>query len=112
MTQSNAVTSTQHTVSPADIARLLAGEGGVDLRPVLKDGQQVAMEIVGVQPGTTAARLGAQNGDTIESINDVPLVSVAAAYAAGDKASKAGRIVVRGARRGQPYETVLVVVRS
>jgi len=34
----------------------------------------------------TAADIGAQHGDTIESLNDVPLKSVTAAYAASDAA--------------------------
>ncbi len=75
----------------------------------MKDGKQTAMRIVGVQPGTTAARVGAQNDDTITSINDMPLTSIVVAYQAGDVASKQGRIVIRGERAGVPYVTVLVV---
>jgi S1-C subfamily serine protease len=95
-----------------DIQNLLAGEGGVDLAPVVENGKQVAMRIFGVTPGTTAARLGAQNGDTIESINDVPLSSIAAAYDAGYRASRESLIVIRGMRAGTPYTTVLVVGNS
>jgi S1-C subfamily serine protease len=104
-----ATRTTEHRVTPSDLQKLLAGEGGVDLVPILKDGKQVAMRVVGVQPGTTAARLGAANDDTIESINDVPLLSVAAAYQAADLAIRQSRIVIRGTRAGEPYATVLVV---
>ncbi len=101
--------TTEYRVTPADIRNLLTGEGGVDLRAILEDGKQVAMRIVGVKPGTTAARLGAQNDDTIESINDMPLVSIPAAYQAGDAAAREKRIVIRGTRAGVPYVTVLVL---
>jgi S1-C subfamily serine protease len=100
---------TEHPVTAADLRNLMAGEGGVDLEPIIEDGKQVAMRIVGVQPGTTAARLGAQNGDTIESINDTPLTSVAAAYRAADVAIRQSQIVIKGARAGQPYVTVLAM---
>src|SRR5688572_18645010 len=73
MTEPKATRTTEHRVTPADIQNLLAGEGGVDLASVMKDGKQVGMRVVGVKPGTTAARIGAENDDTIESINDVPL---------------------------------------
>lgn len=98
----------EYTVTPADLRNLLAGEGGVDLRTTSVNGKP-AMRIVGVTAGTTAARLGANNDDTIETINDMPLDSIAAAYRAGDAAARAKRIVIRGTRSGAPYITVLVV---
>ena len=101
--------ATEQRITPTDVRNLMAGEGGVDLRAVHEGGKQVAMRVVGVTPGSTAARLGAQNDDTIETINDQPLTSIAGAYAAGDAAVRAGRIVIRGKRAGVPYETVLVI---
>ena len=65
------------------------------------------MRIVGVKPGTTAQRLGAENGDTIEWINDMPLSSVAAAYQAADVAAKQDRNVIEGKRGEEPYVTIL-----
>jgi hypothetical protein len=112
MTDPKGSRTTEHRVTPSDLQKLLAGEGGVDLVPIMKDGKQVAMRVVGVQPGTTAARLGAANDDTIESINDVPLVSIAGAYEAADLALRQSRIVIRGTRAGEPYVTILVVEGS
>jgi S1-C subfamily serine protease len=109
MAPSTQLSSTQYTVASTDVAKLAAGEWGVDLEPVLQDGRQRAVKIIGVRPGSTAARVGAQDGDIIESINGIALRSLAAAYQAGDRARKAGRIVIRGEREGQRYETVLVV---
>ena len=103
--------TTEHHVTVRDLRALLAGEGGIDLVPV-SDGGHTVMRIVGVSPGTTAARLGAQDDDTIEMINDMPLDNVAAAYRAGDVAIRQPRIVIRGKRGGQPYETTLVVDRQ
>lgn len=103
---------TEHAITMNDIGKLLGGEGGVDLVPIMKDGKQVAMRIIGVRPGTTADRLGARNDDTIESINDVPLDSIPAAYRAGDLASRQQRIIIRGTRGGVPYVTTLTVANA
>ena len=59
---------TEYTITSTDLRNLLRGAVGVDLERVIKDGYQVAMRIIGVQPGTAAARLGAEDGDTIEFI--------------------------------------------
>lgn len=96
--------TTEHVITATDLRNLMSGEGGVDLERIVG---LPAMKIVGVKPGTTAARLGAQNGDTIESINDMPLVSVAAAYQAADVAAKQSQIVIKGKRGDEPYVTVL-----
>ncbi len=105
----NAVDTTYHRVTMADLSKLLGGEGGVDLAPVYEGGKQVAMKIIGLQPGTIAARLGGHNDDTIESINDQPMTSVAGGYAAADRAIATGRITIRGKRAGVPYVTILVL---
>jgi hypothetical protein len=107
---SEEVRRTEYEITQADLRNLLRGEGGVDLERILEDDKQVAMRIVGVRPGTIAARLGAQDGDTIESINDLRILTVAAAYRAADLAVKHGRIEIRGSRSGDPYITVLTLV--
>lgn len=101
--------TSEFTITPSDLQNLLRGEGGVDLERVTEPGAPPSMRVVGVKPGTTAARLGAENGDTIESINDRPLVSVAAAYQAADLAVKEARIVIKGRRGGEPYVTTLTL---
>ncbi|HEY0254306.1 MAG TPA: hypothetical protein VGC41_22415 [Kofleriaceae bacterium] len=98
-------------ITAADLANLMRGEGGSDLERIVEGGRQVAMRIVGIQPGTTAAKLGARTGDTIESINDIPLVSVAEAYRAADVAAKQAKIVIRGSSDGKPYTTTLTLKR-
>lgn len=100
---------TEHRITRADLGALLSGEGGVDLVPVLEDGKQSAMRVVGVKPRTMAARLGAQNGDTIERIDGVALTSVAEAYRAAELAQHQTRIVICGARGATRYETVLLL---
>lgn len=102
---------TTYTVTIRDIENLLAGEGGVDLERVFSGGKQVAMRIVGVSPGTTAMRLGAQNGDTIESINGIALTSLAEAYRAGDSVRQMSQIVIRGKRGEQPYVITLNITQ-
>jgi type II secretory pathway component PulC len=79
----------------------------VDLEPIIEQGKQVAMRIVGVRPGTTAARLGARDGDTIETLNDMPLTSVAEAYRVASVITKQPEIVIAGTREGEPYVTRL-----
>ena len=98
---------TEYTITQADLRNLLRGEGGVDVERVIENGAQVAMRVVDVQPGTTAARLGAQTGDTIESINGLRLLTTAAAYRAADLVVRQKKIVIEGAREGERYVTVL-----
>jgi hypothetical protein len=100
---------TTHAITAGDLRNLLAGEGGVDLERIIEDGKQVAMRIVGVKPGTTAARLGANNGDTIETINEMPLSSVAEAYRIAAVVAKGTEIRIRGKRGDVPYLTVLTL---
>ena len=102
---------TEHAVTLEDLRKIMAGEGGNDLEPIVENGKQVAMRIVGVSPGSTAARLGAQNGDTIDSINGVPLTSIPAAYRAADLAIRQAEIVIEGSRDGERYVTVLAMKR-
>ncbi|MDQ3334683.1 MAG: PDZ domain-containing protein [Myxococcota bacterium] len=103
---------TEYEVTHDDLRSIMSGEGGNDLEPIVEDGKQVAMRIVGVSPGSTAARLGAQNGDTITAINGVPLTSVPAAYRAADLAIRQAEIVIEGARDGEPYVTVLAMKQN
>ncbi len=107
LASSDPMRTSEHTITPTDLANLLRGEGGVDLEPILEHGTQVAMRIVGVRPGTTAARFGARDGDTIESLNDHPLTSVAEAYRVAAIIAKQQEIVVVGARNDERYVTVL-----
>lgn len=99
--------STEYAITPVDLANLLRGEGGVDLEPIIEGGKQIAMRIVGVRPGTTAARLGARDGDTIETLNDQPLSSIAEAYRVARLVTQEHTIVVAGKRDGERYVTVL-----
>ncbi len=99
--------TSEYDITPTDLANLLRGEGGVDLEPIIEQGKQVAMRIVGVRPGTTAAKLGARDGDTIETLNDHPLTSVSEAYRVAAVIAKEEQIVVAGARDGERYVTVL-----
>lgn len=100
--------SNEYRVTPADIQNLLGGEGGVDLRTVTQGGKTI-MRIIGVQPGTTAARLGARNDDTIESINGVAAGGPGAMRAWTQMAMTEKRLVLRGTRDGQPRTTVLLI---
>ncbi len=102
-------TEKEFRVTLSDIQHLMMGEGGLDLIPITSDGKQTSMRIVGVTPGGTAARLGAENGDTIESINDMPLSSVGEAYRVADVVRKQGKIVLRGKRGAEPFVTTLLV---
>lgn len=101
--------TTEHSVTPNDLRNLMRGEGGVDLERIVENGKQVAMRVVGVSPNTTASRLGARNGDTIETINDMALSSVAEAYRIAAVVAKHPRIVIKGRRDGEPYVTVLLM---
>jgi hypothetical protein len=95
-----------HDVTLADLHALVAGGDGADLEQIPGT---TSMRSVGVTPTTRAARFGASNGDTIDSINDEPLSSVAAAYRAAASAMRTQEIVIKGHRGNEPYTTVLRV---
>jgi C-terminal processing protease CtpA/Prc len=97
----------EFAVTVRDLQKMLGGEGGLDLERVVENGKQIAMRVIGLRPDTTAARLGARNGDTIETVNGLPMTSIALAYQAGDEALKDKTITIRGKRNGAPYETIL-----
>ena len=101
--------TTEHHVTVADIQKLLSGEGGVDLSTERKDGKPFAMRVFGVSPGSTAARLGAQNGDLLESVNDIPADAPDAMNQWIQAASSQKRLTVKGQRAGQPFTTVLIL---
>ena len=95
-----------YDVTLADLQALVAGGDGADLEQIPGT---TSMRFVGVTAATRAARFGASNGDTIESINDEPLSSVAAAYRAAANAMRTQEIVIKGHRGSEPYVTVLRV---
>lgn len=96
-------------VTRDDIQALLTGAGGTDLRVAMEGDKQIGMKLVGAGAGTTAAKLGAANGDIIYSIGGHPLDSIPAAYRAGDLAAQESRIEIKGSRNGTPYTLVLLV---
>jgi S1-C subfamily serine protease len=101
--------ATEHHATPEDIGKLLGGEGGVDLAAVTKDGKPSGMRVFGVRAGSTAARLGAQNGDILESVNDVSAASPGSMSQWSQLATRDRRLVIKGTRAGQPFTTVLVI---
>ena len=88
----------EHTLTTADLQSLMSGRDRADLVVV-----QGGMRLVDVRTGSIAERLGGQNGDLVESINGVPLSSVAKGYEAAYAAIKTRKIVLAGARDGDPF---------
>lgn len=101
----------QFSITNADLDGLLRGDGGSDLEVAETLDGTACMRIVGVRPGTLPAQLGAENGDMLESINDLPLVDVATSYAAAVAAARYERIVVKGYRNDEPFTTTLLIAR-
>ena len=109
MTPPTSGATNEYTVTPADMQALLSGQDGADLETVSREGKPAAMRVFGVRPGSVAARLGAQNGDQIESVNDVPVGAAGAMSQWTQSASREGRLTIKGVRAGQPFTTVLRV---
>jgi general secretion pathway protein C len=70
--------------------------------PEHKDGKAVGIRLFGVLPDTLLGVLGFQNGDRLESINGVDMVSPEKMLEAYARLPSASRLSVRINRRGQP----------
>ncbi|HEY4060108.1 MAG TPA: PDZ domain-containing protein [Kofleriaceae bacterium] len=95
-----------HVISVGDIQSIMTGRDGSDL---VADLGRTGMRLVDVTPGSIAERLGGKNGDIIESINGVPLATVAKGYEAAYAAIKARRIVLAGHRDKEPFTITLTI---
>ncbi|CAN5916527.1 hypothetical protein BH11MYX2_BH11MYX2_00870 [soil metagenome] len=101
--------SEEHVVTIAEIQALMTGSDGADL---VADLGSVGMRLIDVTPGSIADRLGGKNGDILESINGVPLSTVAKGYEAAYAAIKARRIVVVGHREKEPFTLTITIDAS
>lgn len=81
----------------ADQEALLRGARAV---PMFVDGKQAGYKLFAIRPGSLYAAFGLQNGDAIEKIAGVALISAESALAAYSKAKESKLIPVELRRRG------------
>jgi hypothetical protein len=97
------------------LANQLVSDPSVVLRgarvvPSYADGKPNGLKLYAIRPRSFFARVGLANGDTIRTVNALPVTTPDEALAAYDKVKSASAFVLEGIRRGQPLTLVIKVV--
>jgi hypothetical protein len=90
-------------VNPMAIAK------GARVVPAMKDGKPDGFKLYAIRPGSLYARLGLQNGDTLQSLNGLALTTADAALEVYTKVRDAKRLEIAVTRRGAPVKLVVLV---
>lgn len=83
-------------VNPMGVAK------GARLVPAVKNGKPDGFKLYAIRPNSLYAKLGLQNGDTLQSINNFELTSVNQALEVYTKLREASSLEVDVLRRGKP----------
>ncbi len=99
------VNDTNYTLSRSMLNKVLDNAGKLigiaAIAPKMEGGQSVGMEIRGVRPNTLLTKLGIQNGDILETVNDQSLTSPDAALGAYSTLRTADKFSLSVRRGGQ-----------
>jgi S1-C subfamily serine protease len=75
--------------------------------PRMVNGKVSGIKLYAIRPGSWIAALGLENGDTLLSVNGLPLDSMDQAREAYAALSRASRVEIVGDRRGKPFTQVI-----
>jgi type II secretory pathway component PulC len=102
-----------HEVTRALVDKVLLNPMGVAkgarVVPAVKDGKPDGFKLYAIRPNSLYAKLGLQNGDTLQSINGLALTSADAALEVYTKVRDARRLELAIVRRGSPVKLVVLV---
>jgi type II secretory pathway component PulC len=102
-----------HEITRALVDKVLlnpmAVSKGARVVPAVKDGKPDGFKLYAIRPNSLYARLGLQNGDTLQSINGLALSSADAALEVYTKVRDARRLEIALVRRGSPVKLVVLV---
>lgn len=91
------------TANPMAIAK------GARVVPSVKDGKDEGLKLYAVRPSSVFAKLGLTNGDTVVSVNGLPLSPADKALEAYSKVRSAKKLDVSIIRRGKPVTLVWTI---
>ena len=95
------------SISASDVHAVMVGGRSPGFAPEVREGKLVGIRLSRVQPNSAAERLGAQNGDVIQTVNGVELTSYAAVAETEASTQEARRFVVHLTRGGKPMTLIL-----
>jgi hypothetical protein len=102
-----------HEITRALVDKVLlnpmAASKGARVVPAVKDGKPDGFKLYAIRPNSIYAKLGLQNGDTLQSINGLALTSADAALEVYTKVRDARRFEIALVRRGSPVKLVVLV---
>jgi hypothetical protein len=93
----------------AVLANPMAIAKGARVVPSVKDGKPNGFKLYAIRPSSIYAKLGFQNGDTLERINGMDMTSADKALDVYTKLREATKLVVDVTRRGKPVTLTITI---
>jgi S1-C subfamily serine protease len=84
------------------VANPTAFTRGARVVPAMKNGKPDGMKLYAIRPNSIFAKVGLTNGDTVKSVNRMPIDSAEHALKAYEKVRTASKITLEIVRRGNP----------
>ncbi len=111
-----AVDATHYEIKRSVIAAITANPmavaKGARVVPAVKDGKPAGFKLYAIKPGLLYARIGLQNGDTIQKLNGVELTSIDKFLEVYSKIREAKQFTLDLQRMGKPVTLVITIVKD
>jgi type II secretory pathway component PulC len=99
----------KRTLLDAILNNPMAALKGARVIPAMKNGKQTGVKLYAVRPSSAYAKLGFRNGDTVISVNKLPLIGPDDALEAYTKLREAKKLEVELERAGKPVTLVFTI---
>ncbi len=96
-------------VIDAVLANPMAIAKGARVVPAVKDGKADGFKLYAIRPTSVYAKLGFQNGDTLQLVNGMELTSADKALEVYTKVREATKLVIDITRRGKPVTLTITI---
>ena len=104
---------THYEVSKATVDAILANPmavmKGARVVPALKNGKPDGLKLYAIRPSSLFAKLGLTNGDTVQSVNKLPLNNAEDGLELYTKLRSATKLELQLLRRGSPVTVVWTI---
>lgn len=101
------------TIARAELAALVSDGAALAkaarIIPWMEGGKTAGFKLFGIRPSSPLASVGLLNGDALSEINGTKLDSIDAAAKVFADVQKLERVVLRGVRKGAPFELVVAI---
>ena len=105
-----AATSTRVVdVRRADLEQAMKDPHAARLVPTLRDGKPEGVKLYAIRPGSALTAIGLENGDTLRSINDMPVAGAESALEAYARLESADHYDLDLVRKGERVRILVLV---